>query len=346
MPRLQFCETMSRAIIQGSVAMLLLVLTGCVTSRPPAPAPAPVSTGTGVTESTLAAERLFDFHVGFWVNLHQRLYAESGSRPPRDPLHATAASDQEVWNHAVELYRRRYVDRGFLTLLENEELVRTNRRLAPAETSSDLASADLPADLRAALEEAAPVYRQHRWPVDERAGHEFRDRLAPLLARSGSPMARALARAYETPWPNAPIRVDIAAFAGPVGAYTMLDPTHITIASGDRRHIGDAALEILFHEASHSLVRRIEESIARACRAQGKQIPSTLWHEVLFYSTGELTRRQLGPSYTPYAYQNGLYERNQEWKGVEPLLVQHWPAYLDGRQSLDATIDRLVAGLP
>lgn len=142
------------------------------------------------------------------------------------------------------------------------------------------------------------------------------------------------------------MRVDIAAFAGSTGAYTMLEPTHITIASGDKRHLGDTALEMLFHEASHSLVQRIEQSIARACRAQGKPIPATLWHAVLFYSTGELTRRHHGDHYTPYAYQHGLYERIPVWKAAEPLLVRYWSAYLDGRESLDAAVDQVIVGLP
>jgi hypothetical protein len=316
--------------------MLMLVI-GCAGSRAPSP-PAP--------PGAPPPPALFELRVGFWVNLHQRLYAESGPRPPPDRLQPAAAEDRERWERAVEWYRRRYPDRRFLTLLEHDELVRANRELARAGAATALAAGALPPELRATLEEAAPVYRRQRWPADEQAGRDFQQRLAPRLADHGRALAAAHARAYATPWPDGPVAVDVAAYAGPVGAYTVLEPTHITMASADRRHAGDAALEILFHEAAHALVRRIEGSIARACAARGRPVPPTLWHAVLFYTTGELMRRELGPDYTPYAHRLGLYARDPTWTAAEPLLARHWRDYLDGRSPLDAAIDRIVAELP
>jgi len=314
--------------------LLAAALVGCAAPRATAP-----------TATAAPAKPLFDFHVGFWVNLHQRLYAESGPRPPREPLRAATPAAQAAWDGAVALYRSRYPDRGLITLLENEELVVANRRLAAAESAPDLAGVALPAELRAALEAAAPVYREATWPRDQRAGRDFVARLEPMIAQHGAALAASLAHTYQAPWPASPIRVDVAAFAGPVGAYTVLEPVHITIASNDPRHAGDSALEILFHEASHALVAPIERSIARACAAQGKPPPPTLWHAVLFYATGEAVRRELGPGYTPYALRNGLFTRGPGWAAYEPLLARLWPVYLDGRATLDATIDALVAGL-
>jgi hypothetical protein len=320
---------------RAPAALLLCVTLGCLSSRSHSQGLRPYGETT----------TLFDFHVGFWVNLHQRLFAESSSRPPRDVLHAESPADEQAWAHAVEVYRHRYSERSFLMLLENEELIGVNRSLARQESAPNLASAELPREIQDALEQAAPVYRRSGWPADERAGLGFRDRLAALVAGRGSALASALSAAYGTPWPAAPVRVDVAAFAGPVGAYTVLEPTHITLASGDRRHLGDAGLEILFHEASHGLVNKVASSIAQACQAQGKQVPPTLWHAVLFYGTGEVVRRQLGTGYTPYAYVNGLYARSPDWAVYETLLARYWPAYLDGRQSLDVTVQQVVAGL-
>ena len=295
--------------------------------------------------ATAAAHPLFDVHVGFWVNLHQRLYAESGPRPPRAPLRAASPAAQAAWDRAVAFYRARWPDRSLLTLLENDELVRANRALATAETAPDLAHAGLPAELRASLEAAAPIYRAAQWEADARVDRAFAARVEPMVAAHGARLSAALARAYQAPWSAAPIRVDVAAFAGPVGAYTVLAPTHITIAGADPRHAGDAALEILFHEASHALVGPVEQKIARACAAHGKPVPPTLWHAVLFYATGAVVERELGPGYTMYARKNGLFTRGPGWAAYAPLLERLWPPYLDGRQTLDATIDALVAAL-
>jgi hypothetical protein len=298
-----------------------------------------------------AAPSLFDFHVGFWVNLHQRLYAESSPRPVRDPLVAATAAEQATWDGAVALYRARYPDRGILTQLFNDELRHADAALAAAEAAPDLAAADLGAvslspALRDALAAAAPVYRRAAWPADERADRDFIARLSDPVARLTPSLAPLLARSYQSAWPAAPIRVDVAIYAGPLGAYTISAPAHITIASRDPRHAGDAAVEILFHEASHVLVEPLERAIAAACAARKQPVPPTLWHAALFYTTGELVRRQLGPGYTPYADRNGLWTRGPDWAPYRALLEQHWRPYLDGKRSFAAAVDALVSALP
>lgn len=325
----------NRALVTG-----VFVLASCATPRPPAttsrPEVAPVA-------APAAARPLFDFHVGFWVNLHQRLYAESGVRPVPDPLRASAAEDQAAWDAAIALYRRRYPERGLLTLLSHDELARLNHQLGSVEAAPDLSASEVAPELRAALESAASVYRRHQWPADEQAGHAFVARVQPLVARSGPPLSSQLARVYQTPWPTSPVRVEVARYAGPVGAYT---DDRITMAARDPRHAGDAALEILFHEASHLLAGPLDGLIAEACAASGRPTPPTLWHAILFYMTGELVRRELGPDYVPYAERNGLWSRGQDWTAYQQLLTRFVPEYLDGKQTLRATIDQIVAALP
>ena len=43
-------------------------------------------------------------------------------------------------------------------------------------------------------------------------------------------MKKELSAAYQTPWPADPIRTDVAEYASWAGAYTVLEPTHITIS--------------------------------------------------------------------------------------------------------------------
>ncbi len=109
-----------------------------------------------------------------------------------------------------------------------------NNRLAEAGSTTELRPDGLDPELRAVLSKAAPVYRS-------------------LLANYGASMRKDIAAVYQTPWPPAPIRADVAAFAGPLGAYTTSEANHITISSTDKGYQGEAALEMLFHEASHLL---------------------------------------------------------------------------------------------
>jgi hypothetical protein len=321
-----------------------LVLAGCAEARPPAstaaPAAAPAASRAAAPEP---AGALFDFHIGFWVNLHQRLYAESGLRPVPDPLRAPAVEDQAAWDTAVALYRQRFPQRDLLTLLTNEELARLNHELGSAEPASDLAASGVAPELRAALEAAAPVYRRQLWPADEQADRALVARLGPMVASHGAALSSQLARAYQAPWPTAPIRVEVARYAGPVGAYT---DDRITMAARDPRHDGNAALEIVFHEASHLLSEPLDHIIAEACAAKGRGVPPGLWHAILFYMTGELVRRELGAGYVAYADRNGLWTRGPDFAAYQPLLTRFLPEYLDGKHTLRAAIDQIIAGLP
>src|SRR5262249_8005068 len=130
----------------------------------------------------------------------------------------------------------------------------------------------------------------HRWPADDRANRAWVARVAPLVREQGVGISHRLADIYATRWPASKIRVDVSRFANWAGAYTTLDPLRVTISSGDPRNQGSAALEVLFHEASHGIAKAVEDSIARECRQRDKPIPRDLWHALIFYTTGEVIR--------------------------------------------------------
>jgi hypothetical protein len=114
-----------------------------------------------------------------------------------------------------------------------------------------------------------------------------------------------------------------------------------------------AALEMLFHEASHGIAGGVRDAIARECRARNKPIPRDLWHALLFYTTGDVVRRAVklpetgdgkgGAVYRPYAQRHGLYSRG--WQNFERLLERYWQPYLDGKVEFDRAVIRLVAAL-
>jgi hypothetical protein len=149
--------------------------------------------------------------------------------------------------------------------------------------------------------------------------------------------------------------VDVVWYGGPFGAYTTLNPTHVTISSHDARNRGVYGFEILFHESSHALAGGVMQAIAKEFRDRDKPIPRDLWHALLFYTTGEIVRRDvlygnmpaaelqdsaLAP-YQTYATRFGLYSGS--WVRFRGLLDLYWMPYLDGRVSFDTAIARLAA---
>jgi hypothetical protein len=311
---------------------------------------------------------VFELHSGFWINLHHTLYQQAKQRrdpkAPSVPAPASALAapptrrnkaEQLAWDAAVSYYAANYADKD---LLFNTELLLLKNQLGDFEGCDELSGtklktcdAGLPANLTQILEAAAPVYRAHEWPDHDRANRKWIAQVAPLVREQGLGLSERLADIFQTRWPQEKIRVDVSAYANSQGAYTTLGPLRVVIASTDPRNQGSAALEILFHEASHGIAEPVQQAIIRECRQREKAIPRDLWHALLFYTTGEVIKPVFAaqtagapdPQYTPYAVRERLYQR--DWDDYLKLLTRFWQPYLDGRVTFDDAIAHMVSAL-
>jgi hypothetical protein len=256
---------------------------------------------------------VFEFHSGFWINLHHTLYYEaklretpsaatqkSNAKPllklntMKDVATALSPAERLAWDNSVAYYAANYANKD---LLFNNDLVLLKNQLGDFEDCDELSGtrkktcdAGLPPKLTHILEAAAPVYRAHLWADQDRANRRWVARVAPLVEEQGVGISERLADIYQTKWPKAKIRVEVCAYANWAGAYTTLNPLRVTISSTDTRNQGDEAFEVLFHEASHGIAEPVESAIIRECRQRDKAIPRDLWHALIFYTTGEVIR--------------------------------------------------------
>jgi hypothetical protein len=295
-----------------------------------------------VVAASLAGQKpLFSFHSNAWLNLHQfvRLVARGG--PP--PTEVSRLSDQEraQWAKGVEFYAP-YAKRD---VLFDQGMVDVGTALRRAEGKPNLDGITLDADLKMTLERLMPIYQRYWWPAHDRANREWITAAQPLVDRHGASISQALARTYGVTWPNQPIPVDVTVTAGPTGAYTSINPTQVTMSSSDEGNRGYRALEIVFHESSHGLglFRVLIQPLNQITTEQKVTVPPQLWHAVLFYTAGELTRRELkasGIDYTEYAGQQ-LYT-NLCGAGCRDKIAQHWTPVLDGKRSIADALSGLV----
>lgn len=322
---------------------------------------------------------VFEMHSGFWVNLHHFLYLQARlttgkSTLPTESVRGAAQPDESTvsligfplaeihaWQDAVAFYSKDLAGRD---LLLNGDMEIINNQLSLLESCPDLQGRTTPLcksglrqDLVEALEEAAPVYRAHWWPQQDRANRDWITRAAPLVEKMGVELSGQLADVYQTPWPKQRLHVDVVWYAGPFGAYTTLDPIHVTISSHDPRNRGVYGFEVLFHEASHALAGGVNAAIAKQFRERDKPIPRDFWHALLFYTTGEIVRRDVeygtmtldddaagaASSYLPYAARFGLYSGS--WERFRGLLDLYWRPYLDGKVSFETAMARIATNM-
>lgn len=195
---------------------------------------------------------------------------------------------------------------------------------------------------------AAGAYEACGWPAQDADNRRFLETLKPRLSAHEAAIKEKLVHLYGTSWRGLPIRVDIVSTALPVGANTFHTPPHIMISSAieDRD-----ALEIVHHEASHTLMGRndpMQKALTEAAEKLHVELPTDLWHIVLFYTTGETVRRVLAeagePGYTPYMEHHDLW--SGRWGRSRDAVENAWTAYLDGRRSLSDAAADLVRALP
>jgi len=329
-----------------SAAALLLFVLQC---------PAQAKAGQSVENLTAP---VFEFHSGFWVNLHHFLYLqgrlqaaraagsvarESKIAPPYDTpafVQGMTAEERRAWQEAVQTYADSWSSRD---LLLSNQMVLINDRLAELEKCPDLAgksavecTSGIVPELVTALDKAAPIYRRRWWAEQDRVNRAWIAAMVPALRNMGEPMAARLADIYQGRWP-ARIYVDVVAFAGADGAYTSVAPSHLMISSQDGRNAGMAGFQTLFYEASHVIAGGIEDAIGRECRRLEKPIPRDLWNALLLFTANEVMRHSW-PGAAPDS--SALAERG--WAIYAPLLEEDWQAYLNGRVDMDAAIAHMV----
>jgi hypothetical protein len=304
------------------------------------------------TTAVVAEVHQLRFHSDVWMNLHHTLYASAWARRPEagtiralagalpSPLNDGAFSPEErkLWTAAVDYYDKRLAARDLL-FGEGMEALKT------ALAAGDLARDAVGAELRSVLEGVAPVYRQHLWPAHDAANRAWIAKAIDGVRAIAPQTIPRLEKLYATSWFTSAVRVDVVWVGNRQGAYTTLRPPHAVISSGDKDNVGWTAVETIFHEVSHVLVRNIFDGFDRALGDRRRE-HGQLWHIVQFYLTGAAVQEALrakGLEYMPYMYATGLFDR--AWSRYRKTVEANWKPYLDGTIGMDEAISRTIAAL-
>lgn len=201
------------------------------------------------------------------------------------------------------------------------------------------------------LRAAAPAWRACRWEEQDAVNRRWIAELGPRLGRHADAVGRRLEKLFGVAWRRRPIAVDVVATAGWAGADTTDfgdAVTHVQISSRNPGYQGSAALEMIFHEASHELVspRRgpIAELLASASRETGVRIHRSLWHGLLFVTVGEVVREALAAAGEPYRPVADAVFRG-DWEVLRRPLVEHWLPFVRGETGREKAARSLMTAL-
>lgn len=196
---------------------------------------------------------------------------------------------------------------------------------------------------------ATPAYRACRWAAQDGKNRRWIAELQSGLAADEGRIAPRLEQLYRKQWSGLPIPVDVVETVNWSGANSILRDAgggHLLISSSNE---DPAALEVVFHEASHIFMDRgapLRQALDAAAKAVDFRLPGDLWHVVLFYTTGEAVRRILDeggkPGYTPMLY--AIFDRGT-WAGYRKALESAWRPYVDGERTLAEAATNLIEAL-
>ncbi|HEY6466393.1 MAG TPA: hypothetical protein VIY69_10410 [Candidatus Acidoferrales bacterium] len=302
------------------------------------------------SSTAVATDRFFEFHSGFWINMHLFLVEEALTRrggrtigreaefTNDSTISATlSGTDKAAWDAAIASYQENIINYDLVT---SDRMRLLKNTLENFENENTLRLSNLDPKLIHVLDEAAPVYRAHWWDAHDRANRAWISDVSALADADGSFLTQKMAAAYETPWPDGTTRVDVVAYANDSGGFTTLRPTRITVSSLDPANQKLTAEEALFHEGSHALAERVGNLMLGDFAEHKKTMPPDLLHAILYFTAGYFVKLQ-HPDYIPYAQGNDLWIQPR-WKGFHDAIVKDWQPHLKGQYDARAAIAQLV----
>lgn len=333
--------------------LLLVAATACGRPAPPATSPE-----AGPATGQLGASAHFVFFADAEESLHHFLYqwarfeksereANGEKAAPfagRAELAVLPAAERKAFEAALAFYGAEMVERPLLWdvgLLQLRDHLLGLRPLFPSD-ETNLA-------VMRQLEAAAPAYRKVFWPRHREAARAWvAAYLAlPELAAREAEIAAALGPAFGGPFPAGKVRVDLSPWADEFGGYTTYGP-QVVISSLDPGYQGEAALEMVFHEACHGdrTSEPLRQELEAAFAARKAKMPRQLTHAVHFYIVGEITRH--AAARRGIVYHTAADEViGRAWPRWREPLARHWGPWLenggDRAAAFAALADALVA---
>ena len=294
--------------------------------------------------SLVASTGTFEFYSDFWMNLHDYLYWRAQDDGPSDLpttcLDEHSETQRAAWQAAEAFYQTDMGQRH-----HRRDSIMVGLRYHFSDLPNDVALPETLRPIVARLEAAAPVYETCWWPEHDARNRDWIAWLAPRLEEHQDTMTARISRYYQSDW-RGTMPIDVVSYASWAGANTLGTPDHIMMSSIDEGYTEWLGFEMVIHEASHTMMGsgygKTDTYLAEFSQAYGKNPPNSLWHAILFYTSGRVAQQVLadqGIDHTMYMYRWGVFER------FFPYLEAHWEPYIEHEVDLRTAASTIIDGI-
>lgn len=315
------------------------------------------ATGISAKRAELYSSKYFVFQSSVQLNAHLFLYSKALAckfgKAANDSLAFYALKDK--WSSLSETERsslnstlRFYKD----SLLSKDLLFDSLMRSFQDHLSSD--SQGKPkfklawqASTFDVIRSFQPCFSRVYWPAIDSANKAWLAAHKASVTAMEASVVPELERIYKTRLPAAKVRIDLTCYATWAGAYSYNDTyCHVIFSSQHKSNQGSLAAEVVFHESSHFLVDKLMEQIARAAKSKQVKKELSLWHNMIFYTTGYVLEKEYKlkwQKFEPYYVQMKFQEKFPDFKHSVEACKLYWDPYMRGELGFDEAVNSLVA---
>ncbi|CAH9063679.1 hypothetical protein PSECIP111951_03202 [Pseudoalteromonas holothuriae] len=281
------------------------------------------------------------------VNLHSFL-TFTARKPETLPQLTTQLSDtdKQSLQNAVTQYQTFTKQKRFHPLFNNNELAHMTEWFGNNKPLVEIDTTALSQSYFATI----GLYKAHIWPTHCKQNMQWQTQLQNKLDVYGDKINQRLSELFLGELISVPehrVYIHARPFTRQ-GAFTSARQFVTHMNSYQATNNDWYALELLFHEISHVpfyLNKQLQHNIEQVFSDYGIAQHSRIWHPILFFTVGEVTRQAIAkanPDYQPYANKVNLYKG--KWHYLKEL-EQHWQPYINGQVSMDEALHNLAKAI-
>ncbi|MBL7932455.1 MAG: hypothetical protein JNL60_11160 [Bacteroidia bacterium] len=309
--------------------------------------------GGGQKKAVVSESKYFNFQSDPLLNAHLFLYNKAMTckfkKTPNDSLVFVSFKDKAKGINVRELSVLNSVLAFYRDSLLSKDLLFDSimRDFSDKLVSGNNAMIKYQVKMLEAVSTFAPYFTKLFWAEIESANKAWLKSNLPQIVSLENQIVPELEKIYQTKLPEGKIRVDLVDYATWAGAYSFNDKfCHVVFSTSHRSNQGELAPEVIFHEASHFMVDKLSEMIAK--EAKGKDIKTSinLWHNMIFYTAGYVMEKELakaGKKFVPFYEQMKFADKFSDFKYSVEACKQFWDPYCEGKLGMEEAVKQIVS---